>query len=88
LRVTAIHESDDTLEAAASTTEHASSTVLLEAEIDDDDDDELYNDLAGQRYKDCPIHNDSGDLHSQITDKDRLDVVTQNRLMLEMLLEN
>ena len=48
----------------------------------------LTNDLGGQRSEDSPFDNDSGDLRSQITDEDRLDVATQNRLMLEMLLEN
>jgi len=86
LHVTDIHESDDTLQAAASTAERTTPTVLPEAEIDDDDD--LYDDLGGQRSKDSPIDNDSGDLRSQITDEDRLDVATQNRLTLEMLLEN
>jgi len=84
--VTDIHESDDTLQAAASTAERITPTVIPEAEIDDDDD--LYDDLGGQRSKDSPINNDSGDLRSQITDEDRLDLATQNRLMLEMLLEN
>jgi len=88
LRVTDIHESDDTLQAAASTTERATPTVLPQAEIDDDDDDDLYDDLGGQRNKHSPIDNDSGDLRSQITDEDRLDVATQNGLKLGMLLEN
>jgi len=34
------------------------------------------------------IDNDSGDLCSQITEEDGLDVATQNRLMVEILLEN
>jgi len=88
LRVTDIHESDDTLQAAASTAERATPTVLQEAEIDHDDDDDLYDDLGAQRNEDSPVDNDTGDLRSQITDEDRLDVATQNRLMLEMLLEN
>ena len=88
MRVTDIPESDDTLQAAASTTECATPTVLPEAENEDDDDDDLYDDLGGQRHKDCLIDNDSGDLCSQITYEDRLDVATQNRWMLEMLLEN
>jgi len=50
LRVTHIHESDDTLQAAASTAERTTPTVLLEAEIDNDDD--LYDDLRGHRRKD------------------------------------
>jgi hypothetical protein len=88
LRVTDINEIDDTLQAAASTTDRATPTVLPEAEIADEDDNDLYNDLGGQRNKDIPINNDCGDLRSQITDEDHLDVATQNRLMLEMLLEN
>jgi hypothetical protein len=86
LRVTDIHESDDTLQAEASTAEHTTPTVLPEAGIDDDDD--LENDLGGQRRKGSLIDNDSCDLRSQITDEDRLDVATQNRLMLEMLPQN
>jgi hypothetical protein len=86
LRVTDIHGSDDTLQAAASTAERITPTVLPEAEIDNDDD--LYDDLGGHRRKDSPINNDSGDLRSHITHEDHLDMATQNRLMLEMLLEN
>jgi hypothetical protein len=86
LRVTDIHESDDTLQPAPSTAKRTTPMVLPEAEIDIDND--LYNDLGGQRNKDSRIDNDSGDLCSQNTDEDRLDVVTQNRLMLEMLLQN
>jgi hypothetical protein len=88
LRVTDTHESDDTLQAAASTAERATPTVLLEHEIDDDDDDDVYDNLGGQRNEDSRIDTDTGDLRSQITDEDRLDLATQNRLMLEMLLEN
>jgi hypothetical protein len=88
LRVTDIHESDDTLQAAASTAERATPTVILPAEIDDDDDDDLYDDLGGQRNEDSLTDNDTGDLRSQITDEDRIDVATENWLMLEMLLEN
>jgi hypothetical protein len=69
LRVTDIHKSDDTLQAAASTAEHTTPTVLLEAEIDDDDDDVLYNNLRGQWNKDSLIDSDSGDLRSQIPDE-------------------
>jgi hypothetical protein len=86
LRVTDIHESDDTVQVAASTAEHTTPTVLLEAEIDDDDSH--YDDLGGQKRQDSLIDNNSRDLHALITDEDRLDVVTQNRLMLEMLPEN
>jgi hypothetical protein len=86
LRVTNIHESDHTLQAAASTAERTTPTVLPEPEIDDDDD--LYDDLRGQRRKDSPMDYNSGDVCSQITDKDRLDVATQNQFILEMLLDN
>jgi len=44
--------------------------------------------LLMQRRIDSQIDNDSGDLLSQITHDDCLDVVTQNNLMLQMLLEN
>ena len=86
LRVADIHDSDDTLQTAASIGERAAPAVLPEAEIDDDDD--LDDDLGYQGDEDSPIDNDIGDLRSQITEEDRLDVETQNRLMLEMLLEN
>jgi len=86
LRITDIHDSDDTLQTAASIGERATPAVLLEAEIDDDND--LDDDLGDQGGEDSPNDNDIGDLHSQITDEDRLDVATQNRSMLEMLLEN
>ena len=62
MRITDIHESDDTLQAAASTAERTTPTVFPEAKIDDDDD--LYDDLSSQRNKDSPIDNDSGDLRS------------------------
>jgi hypothetical protein len=86
LRVTDIHESDDTLQAAASIAERTTATGLLEADIDDDDD--RYDYLGGQRSKDSPIDNDSGDLCSQITDEDCLDVAIQKWLMLEIPLQN
>jgi hypothetical protein len=88
MRVTDIHESDDTLKAAASTTERTTRTVLPEAEIDDDDHDDLYDDLGRHRSKGSPMDNNCGDIHSPISEEDRLDVATQNRLMLKMLLEN
>jgi hypothetical protein len=88
LRVADIHVSDDTLQTAASIGERATPAVLPEAEVDDDDDDDLYDDLGGQRNKDSPIDNNSGDFRAQITYEERPDVATQNRLMMEMLLEN
>jgi len=86
LRLTDIHESDDTLQAAASAAERTTPTVLPEAESDDDND--LDDDLRDQRDEDSLINNDIGDLRLQITDEDPLHPVTRNRLMLEMLLEN
>jgi len=86
LRIAVIHDSDDTLQTAASIGERATPAVLPEAEIDDDDD--LDDDLRDQGDEEGPIDNDIGDLRSQITDEDRLDVATLNRLMLEMLFEN
>jgi hypothetical protein len=86
LRVADIHDSDDTLQTAASIGEHATPAVLPEAKIDDDDD--LNDDLRDQGDKDSPIDNDIGYLRSPNTYEHRLDVATQNRLMLEMLLEN
>jgi len=86
LRVADIHDSDVTLQPAASIGERATPAALPEAEIDDDND--LDDDLGDQAEEDSPIDNDIGDLRCQITDEDRLYVVTRNRLMLEMLLEN
>jgi len=86
LRVADIHDSDDTLQTAASIAERAIPAVLPEVEIDDDDD--LDDHLGDQADEDSPNDNDNGDLRSQITDEDCLDVGTQHNLMLEMLLEN
>jgi len=86
LRVADIHGSDETLRTAASIAERATPAVLPEAEIDYDDD--LDDHLGDQGNEDSPIDTDIRDLRSQITDEDHLDVATQNRLMLEMLLEN
>jgi hypothetical protein len=86
LRITDIHASDDTQQAAASTAERTIPTILLKAEIDDDDDH--YDDLRGQRRNDSPIGTHSGHFRSQITEEDCPDVASQNRSMLQMLLEN
>jgi len=83
LRVADIHDSDETLQTAESIGEFATHAVVAEAKIDYDDDD-----LCDQGDEDRPIDDDIGDLHSQTVDEDCLDVATQNRLMLEMLLEN
>jgi hypothetical protein len=86
LPVAEIHDSDHTLQTTASITEHATPAVLPEAEIDDNDD--LDDDLGDEGDEDSQIENDIGDLRSQITDEDHLDMATYNRLMQEMLLEN
>jgi len=70
----------------ASTAKRTTPTVLPAAEIDDDDD--LADGLGGQRDKDTLINNNVGNLLPQFTDKYCLDVATQNRLMLEWLLEH
>ena len=62
MRVTDIHESDDTLQAAASTAECATPAVLPEAKIDGVDD--LDDDLRDQGDQDSLIDNNIGDLHS------------------------
>jgi len=51
-----------------------------------DDDNDLDDDLGDQADDDTRIDNDIGDLCSQITDENGLDMATQNRWMLEMLL--
>ena len=86
MRVADIHESDDTLQTAASRAERATPAVEPQAEIDNDHD--LHDDLGDQGDEDSPIDNDIGDLRSHITDEDCIDLATQNRLMLEMPLEN
>jgi len=58
----------------------------MEVVIDDDDD--VNDDLRDQGDDDSPIEHDFGDHCSPLNDQDRLEVDTQNWLMLEMLLEN
>ena len=53
-----------------------------------DDANDLDDDLGDQGDHDSPIDNDIGDLRSRNTDKGRLDMATQNRFMLDMLLQN
>jgi hypothetical protein len=86
LHISAINESDDTLQASASAAERATPMVYSVAVMDDDDG--LYNDLGCQTNKDSSIDNDSGPLSSQISDEDPLEVAPRNWLMLEMLLDN
>jgi hypothetical protein len=88
LCITDIGEDDDTLQAAALIAKRTTRRVIPDAGIDDDDDVYHYDDLGEHRNDNCPINNDSGNLHFQIIDEDCLDVATQNRLMLEMSLEN
>jgi len=81
-----MHDSDETLGTSASIAERAAPAVSPEPIIVDDNNlDEV---LGDEGDKDIPLHNDIGDLGSQITVEDHLDMVTQNRLMLELLLEN
>jgi len=89
LRVTDMHESDDTLQAAASTAKCTTATFLPDAEIEDHDDvdNDFDNDPGDQGDKHSVITNGLGDLHLSSTDADHLDVVTWNRLILEMLLK-
>jgi len=51
----------------------------------EDLDDHLQDDLRDHRGWDSHINGYVGDLGSQMTDDDRLDVATQTRLMMEML---
>jgi hypothetical protein len=86
LHVSDNHDSDGTLQTEASIGEHATPAVLPEVEIDNHDD--LNDDLGDQGDEDSPIDIDIGDLIYQMTDEDRLDMATQNWLMLDMLFEN
>jgi len=86
LRVTDIHDNNDTLQTVALIAKCATTAVLPEAEIDDYDD--LNKDREDQEHDDSPIDNNIGDLRSQITEEDFLEMATPNRLMLQMLLEN
>jgi len=86
LRIADIHDSDDTLQTAASIAKRAIPAVLQEAE--DADDDDLDDDFSDQGDKDTRLDNDIVVLRSQITAGECLAVATQNRLMLETLLEN
>jgi len=86
LRITDIHKGDDTLQVAASSAERTTPTVSPGAESDDDD--ALDDDLGGQSKQDSLIDNNIRCVWSPLTEKDRLDVATQNSLRLEMLLKN
>jgi len=86
LRTADIHDSDDILQRAASMAVRATPAVIPEAEIDVDND--LHDYLRAQGHHDCPIDNDIGDLRSQISNNDRLEVATFNRVMLEILLDD
>jgi len=86
LCVTDIQESDHTLQAVASTAERTAPTLFPDAKFEGDDD--LNFDLRVRCDNDSRIDNKIGDLHSQITYPDHLSDATENRLMLEMILEN
>jgi len=87
---TDIHENDDTLQPVALMAVLTAGSVLPEAKFDDDDDldDDFDQDIGGQGHKDSLIDNDIGELCSEITDEDRLDLATQTQWMLEMLLKH
>jgi adenosyl cobinamide kinase/adenosyl cobinamide phosphate guanylyltransferase len=86
LHVTDMDDSDVTLQAAESTAEGTAPMFLHEAEIEDDND--LAANHQAQRDEDSQINNNIVDLIQQITQEDRRDVVTQNCLMLQLLLEH
>lgn len=81
-----IPDSDNTLQTAASTAENSTPAGSLEAEIHDDDD--LDDHLGDHGDEDTPMDNDIGHLHSHNSDENRLDVGTQHRVKLDMLLGN
>jgi len=89
---TEIHHRGDTLQAATSTADRTTPAILPEAktdhdnDLDNDPDNDLDNHHRGQGDEDSPMDNDIVDLSSPITAEDYLDLATQNRLMLEMLL--
>jgi hypothetical protein len=87
LRVTDINKSDDILQVAETTSEHTTPTVFPDAEIHSEDDGNLDNMLGGKRMNDLPIHNDIGNLWSQMVDGDCLEEATHNQSTLEMLLQ-
>jgi len=68
LRVTDIHDSDETLQTAAAIAKCSTPAVVPQAENEYNDDDDLYKELAVQRTKDHPINNIIGDVCSQRTD--------------------
>jgi len=64
LRVTDIHQSDDSLQGAALTAEMHYFKRRPTVRDCDDDDDDLYYALGGERNKDTPFDIHSGDLSS------------------------
>jgi len=87
-------ENDETLQASASTsratpTDRATPIVLPEHEIDQDHD--RFHDEDDNHPRPAPIggqENNPDDLMSSITDDDRVDMITQNRMMMKLLFEN
>jgi len=86
-------ENDETLQASASTsratpTDRATPIVLPEDEIDQDPDQ--FRDEDDHHPRPAPIggqDNDPDDLMSSITNDDRMDMITQNRMMMKLLFE-
>jgi len=72
------------------TAKYTTPLVRIEARIDDDNDlhGEPDDEHADQADKDSPIDNENCDRGSNITDEIYIEVVTQNCVMLEMLLNN
>jgi len=86
-------ENDETLQASASTsratpTDRATPIVLPEHEIDQDHDE--FHDENDDHPRPSPIggqENNPDDLMSSITDDDCVDMITQNRMMMKLPLE-
>jgi len=86
-------ENDETFQASASTsratpTDRATPIVLPEHEIDQDHD--RFHAEDDDHPRPAPIgsqENNPDDLMSSITDDDRVDMITQNRMRMKLLLE-
>jgi len=90
MQITGIYESDDTMQARPSTAERSTPEVWHVVKIDDDNvvDNDLDDDLGGQGYNDCLIDKDSANFPVPNTEQDRLQLATQNGLMVKMLLQH
>jgi len=78
------------MRAVASTAKHTTQRVLPDDVINDDHDwdNDLKYDFGAQGDEDILIDTDIGELRSLFSDMARLDMATQNSLMLDMLREN